>query len=45
MLDVSNRFFRIFIRMLSKKATLYTEMIHCKTLLFNKDLDKVLGFD
>ena len=45
MLDVSNRYFRVFVRLLSKKATLYTEMIHCKTLLFNKDLDKVLGFD
>lgn len=46
MLDVTNRYFRVFVRMLSKKVTFYTEMIHCDALLNNADnVPKLLGFD
>jgi tRNA-dihydrouridine synthase A len=36
MLDVTDRNFRVFFRFLSKKATLYTDMIHCDTILYSK---------
>ena len=45
MLDVSNRYFWVLIRMLSKEATLYTEMIHCDTVLKCKDREGLLSFD
>ena len=46
MLDVTNRYFRVFLRFLTKKSTFYTEMIHCDVLLRNKDkLDDFMAFD
>ncbi len=45
MLDISNRYFRVLSRFLSRKATLYTEMINCETILHCKDLDRMLEFD
>lgn len=33
MIDVTDRNFRVFFRLLSKRVTLYTEMIHCDTIL------------
>lgn len=34
MLDVTDRNFRVLMRMLSRKVTLYTDMVHCDTILF-----------
>ena len=45
MMEVTNTHFRTFIRLLSKKATNYTEMIHCNTLKFNPDKDRFLKFN
>jgi len=46
MLDVSNRYFWVFLRLLSKKVTFYTEMIHCDVLVRLPELhDELLGFD
>lgn len=33
MVDVTHQKFRLFFRLISKRATLYTEMIHTKTIL------------
>lgn len=44
MLDVTNRHFRFITRLLSLKTTLYTEMIHCDTILNTKNISKLLEF-
>lgn len=36
MLDVTDRNFRVMIRFLTKKVTLYTDMVHADTILFSK---------
>ena len=33
MLDVSNIFFRFLMRLLTRKAVIYTEMINCNTVI------------
>ena len=33
MVDVSNTYFRTFMRLITKNATLFTEMIHCSSIL------------
>lgn len=45
MFDVTNWYFWVLIRILSKEATLYTEMIHCDTVLKCKDRNGLLSFD
>lgn len=46
MLDVTNRYFRVFLRFITKKCTFYTEMIHCDVINRHPDkLDNILGFD
>ena len=44
MVDKTDRHFRNFIRMISDKPTLYTEMITAKAII-NGNLDYILGFD
>ena len=36
MVDVSNTYFRTFMRLITKRATLFTEMIHCSAILNDK---------
>jgi tRNA-dihydrouridine synthase A len=45
MLDVSYREFRYFMRLFTKKATLWTEMVVDETLIYCSDIDDHLGFD
>lgn len=42
MLGITNSNFRSFMRLLTKQAMLYTEMIHCKTLMLNPNYKKYL---
>ena len=44
MVDKTDKHFRNFIRMISDKPTLYTEMITAKAII-NGNLDYILGFD
>ena len=44
MVDKTDRHFRNFIRMISDKPTLYTEMITAKAII-NGNIDYILGFD
>lgn len=37
MLDISNRYFRVFLRMISKHITFYTEMINCDVIVRHPD--------
>ena len=43
MMDVTNIHYRTFIRLLTKKAVNYTEMVHCDTILKNPDTDRFLN--
>ncbi len=45
MLDWTDRHFRYLCRLISKETLLYTEMVVCKSLIFNKDTQRFLGFD
>jgi len=45
MLDVTNRYFRVFLRLLTRKTTLWTEMIHCETIIYNPDKINLLKID
>jgi tRNA-dihydrouridine synthase A len=46
MLDVTNIFFRFFMRLLTRKAALYTEMINCNTIINHvKGYEEVLKFN
>ena len=45
MLDWTDRHFRYLCRLISKEALLYTEMVVCKSLIFNKDTQRFLAFD
>lgn len=40
MMEVTNIHFRFFMRLLSKRTTLWTEMYHSNTLLFNEEVRK-----
>lgn len=44
MLDVTDRHFRFFVRLLSSKALLYTEMVTTGALLYGKDPERFLNF-
>lgn len=45
MLGWTTRHFRYFLRLISKKPPLYTEMITSSALLYNSDKNSLLGFD
>lgn len=45
MMDVTNTHYRTFARLLTKKAVLYTEMVHCDTILMNPDTNRFLHFN
>ena len=45
MLDVTDLHFRTLVRLLSNHCMLYTEMIHCDTILMSKSVDAYLYFD
>ncbi|QJC30244.1 tRNA dihydrouridine(20/20a) synthase DusA [Enterobacteriaceae endosymbiont of Neohaemonia nigricornis] len=38
MLNRTNKYCRLFYRFLTKKSLLYTEMIHCNTITYNKNI-------
>lgn len=44
MVDMTNRHFRYFTRLLTKDALLYTEMISAKSIMYG-DIDKILYFN
>lgn len=45
MMEVTNSHYRTFARLLTKKAILYTEMVHCDTILMNSDPHRFLSFN
>ena len=45
MLDITNTHYRTFARLLTSHSMLYTEMIHCDTILNSKFVDAYLSFD
>ena len=45
MLDITNTHYRTFARLLTSYSILYTEMIHCDTILNSKFVDAYLSFD
>jgi tRNA-dihydrouridine synthase A len=46
MVDVSDRYFRYLTRLLTKKSTIYTEMINEHAVLYSRRcLDQLIGFD
>ncbi len=44
MIDVTDRDFRFFIRLLSKRVQLWTEMVAANAVIHTSDLDKLLGY-
>ena len=44
MLDWTDRHFRYLCRLISTETLLYTEMVVCKSLIFNPDKERFLGF-
>lgn len=45
MMDYTDRHLRFLLRLLSKRATLYTEMVTANTLVHNDELDRWLAFN
>jgi tRNA-dihydrouridine synthase A len=45
MLDITNTHYRTFARLMTSYSMLYTEMIHCDTILNSKFVDAYLTFD
>jgi tRNA-dihydrouridine synthase A len=46
MVDVTDRYFRYLVRLMTKNATLYTEMINENAIIKNsRSLDWLIGFD
>lgn len=44
MLDITNRHFRFFIRLLTSRSTLYTEMLHENAIVHNPDKENLMGY-
>ena len=44
MVDVSDKYFLYFMRLMSKKSILYTQMLNENAILNNKNLDRLFGF-
>ena len=44
MMDRTDRHYRYFMRLITKETLLYTEMVHCRAILFG-DKEHLIGFD